>query len=158
MTQADRVLSTPPTNTSLDKTRRHFLMAVGAGSAAMLAATIPDPAASAPASPYDAVYGLIESHRAACLAHLASIDEQNRLELLDDPLAETVSEAPCHAEWDAFYALLETAPLTFAGLIAWSAYLDEQRRDHEWRLDGLDIVTKIVGTFAEALRNLTVTS
>jgi hypothetical protein len=37
MTQADSVYITPPTNTSLDKTRRHFLLAVAGGSAAMLA-------------------------------------------------------------------------------------------------------------------------
>jgi hypothetical protein len=47
MTQADRVLSTPPTNTPVDTTGRHFLLADGGGSAAMLAATIAEPAATA---------------------------------------------------------------------------------------------------------------
>jgi hypothetical protein len=36
-----------------DTTRRHFLLAVGGGTAAMLAATIPEPATTAPASPLD---------------------------------------------------------------------------------------------------------
>ena len=63
MTQADRVLSTPPINTPVDTTRRHFLLADGGGSAAMLAATIAEPAATALASQLDPVFSLIEAHR-----------------------------------------------------------------------------------------------
>jgi hypothetical protein len=44
----------------VDTTRRHFLMAVGGGTVAMLGATIPEPAA-----PPDPVLGLIEAHRNA---------------------------------------------------------------------------------------------
>jgi hypothetical protein len=65
MTQADSVLSTPPTNMPIDTTRRHFLVAVGGGTAAMLAATIPGPAATSPASQLDPVFDPIERHRKA---------------------------------------------------------------------------------------------
>jgi hypothetical protein len=61
MTQADRVLSTPPTNTPVDTTRRHFLLAVGGGTVAMLAATVPEAAATAPVSPLDPVFNRSDS-------------------------------------------------------------------------------------------------
>jgi hypothetical protein len=52
MTQADSVLSTPPTNTSLS--RRNILGAIATGAAAALAATIAEPAtaAAAPIGPH----------------------------------------------------------------------------------------------------------
>jgi hypothetical protein len=96
MTQADSVLSTPPTNTPADTTRRHFLLAVAGGSAAMLAATLAEPAATA--SQLDPASGLIEAHRTARAAHLAAIDEQNRLERLGDSNADWVTDGPCHAD------------------------------------------------------------
>ncbi len=76
MAQADSVLSMPPTNTPVDTTRRRFLLAVGGGTAAMLGATIPEPAAL-----HDPVFGLIEAHRKAEAAHLAAIKELTRLRL-----------------------------------------------------------------------------
>ena len=69
MAKADRVYITPPINTPVDTTRRHFLLAVGGGSAAMLAATIPGPAATAPAGPLDPAFSLIEAHREASAWH-----------------------------------------------------------------------------------------
>jgi hypothetical protein len=67
MAQADSVLSTPPTNTPVDTTRRHFLLAVGGGSAAMLAATIAESAVLPKDSglPADPVFALIDAHKAA---------------------------------------------------------------------------------------------
>src|SRR5450631_4518648 len=101
MTQADSVLSTPPTNTSaidqpmmfplVDPTRRRFLAVaavasvVSAGTLAAAtvmdpsvpaAVTIPAPRASSP----DPVFGLIEAHRKAHAAHVASLELQNRFE------------------------------------------------------------------------------
>jgi len=69
MTQAERVLSTPPTNTPIDTTRRGFLggtaAAVAAGNAvnvAALATIRPAVAASAP------ILAAIEAHKAAFAA------------------------------------------------------------------------------------------
>jgi hypothetical protein len=57
MTQADRVHSTPPTNTPADPTRRHFLSrsaGVAAGGAVLALVTIPlAPASAAPAAALD---------------------------------------------------------------------------------------------------------
>jgi hypothetical protein len=105
MTQADSVLSTPPTNTSaidqpmfppVDPTRRRFLAVaavgsvVGAGSlaAAAMASSIPQAVtvpsiASSPALP-DPVFGLIEAHRKADRDFDAALDEQGRLERIGD--------------------------------------------------------------------------
>ena len=101
MAQADRVLSTPPTNTSAidrpmmfpprDPTRRRFLAtaavasAIGAGTTLAAAAMAPSiPAAvtipPAPAALPDPVFGLIEAHRKAHVAHMASLELQNRFE------------------------------------------------------------------------------
>jgi hypothetical protein len=77
MTQADCVLSTPPTNTPVDTTRRHFLLAVGGGTAAMLAATIPEPATTAPAAAMSA--GPLDASKAspALRAAVRALDEAN---------------------------------------------------------------------------------
>jgi hypothetical protein len=100
MTQADRVLSTPPTNTPIDTMRRRFL-SVAAGGA--VAATIALPAfATAPAD--DPVFDLIEAHRRAHVAHMDALTLQDRLERAHDPDAGRVSEKPCHDEDEAFEA------------------------------------------------------
>src|SRR5260370_35997472 len=62
---------TPP----VDTTRRHFLLAVGGGTAAMLAATIPEPATTAPAGPLDPGVSIIEAHREASARHVAALRE-----------------------------------------------------------------------------------
>jgi hypothetical protein len=36
-----------------------------------------------------------------------------------------ITEAPCHADMDAFQELIATAPQTLAGLRAWASYLCE---------------------------------
>jgi hypothetical protein len=150
-------------NASGIATRRHFLSrtaGVAAGGAVLALATIrPAAAVAAPASPLDPVFGLIETHRTARAAHLASIDEQTRLELLGDPDAESVAEGPCDAEWDSLDALIGTAPVTFAGLVAWAAYLDQIRRDEEWMLEDRSYAASgLIATLVEALGNLEVAS
>ncbi len=135
MTQADSVLSTPPTNTSaidhpmmfppVDPTRRRFLAVaagasfVGAGSlaAAAMAPSVPQavivPIASSPALP-DPVFGLIEAHRKADRDFDAALDEQNRLELIgDEAAADLVGEAPCHAAFNAFDVFLAAPAASF---------------------------------------------
>jgi hypothetical protein len=106
MTQADSVLSTPPTNTSAidhpmmfpprDPTRRRFLTiaagasAVGAGSlaAAAMAPNVPQATTSTMSSPCIAVpavlsdpaFALIADKRAAHIAHGEAIDAQDEAE------------------------------------------------------------------------------
>jgi len=118
MTQADRVLSTPPTNTSAidhhpmmfpprDPTRRRFL-ATAAVASVVSAGTLAAAAAMDPSGPVavtmsrhstpDPVLGLIEAHRRASAAHRSALDEQARLEQIGDSAAAwLVSEAPCRA-------------------------------------------------------------
>jgi hypothetical protein len=73
MAQADRVHSTPPTNTSkitpVDPTRRHLLTVAAAGAAALAIAP-----ACAAASAVDPIYAVIERHRKTCAAHNEAID------------------------------------------------------------------------------------
>jgi hypothetical protein len=82
MTQADRVFSTPPTNTSV--TRRKIL-GTAAGAAAALAATgavaaaIPPAAAAAGIAP-DPAFALIAEKLAADIAHCEAIDVQDEAE------------------------------------------------------------------------------
>jgi hypothetical protein len=69
MTQADSVLSTPPTNTPVDPTRRHFLtVAVAAGAVAIAA-----PATAGLAEP-DPIFAAIEKHRAAKIPWDKAVD------------------------------------------------------------------------------------
>jgi hypothetical protein len=163
MTQADRVLSTPPTNTPISQgypeavtSRRRFLSqaaGVAAGGAAMaLAAIPPATAASAPTSPLDAIYGLIETHRAAHAAHLVVCDGQDRLEQMGGPSSD-VAEGPCNADMDAIHELIQTAPTTLAGLVAWAAYLNEVEA---WMIQ--EAGAPLVATLNTALGNLAVSS
>jgi hypothetical protein len=99
MTQATRVHSTPPTNTSainpsgpVDPTRRHFLT-VAAGGA--VAAAIPI-AVLAAAPAVDPVFDLIDTHREAHAAHMASLEVQNRFERrYGAGKGNWISEKPC---------------------------------------------------------------
>jgi hypothetical protein len=90
MAQADRVLSTPPTNTSAttpQSSRRGFLVqaaGVAAGGAA-LGAGLPLPASSSvtPQShdaEADPIFAAIEAHRAAIAAHDQAVGIENSLE------------------------------------------------------------------------------
>lgn len=75
MTQADHVLSTPPVNTPIDTTRRHFLSqaAAAAGGTALALAATPSAAADTPASPIRGPYSaaLIYATRELESAHNA---------------------------------------------------------------------------------------
>src|SRR5712671_281920 len=88
MTQADRVLSTPPTNTPVDTTRRRFLAVAafasvaGAGSlaaAAMASSDVPKAVTVPRVSPAlpDPAFALIADKRAADIAHGEAIDVQD---------------------------------------------------------------------------------
>jgi hypothetical protein len=140
-------------------TRRHFLSqaaGVTAGSAVLALATIPPGALAAPAGALDPVFGLIEAHRTARAAHLVALKEQTRLDSIGDPLADSIAEDTCHADMDAFNDLIETAPTTFAGLVAWASYLDEIRSVDPWMFE--EEGQMLVVTLVEALANVAVSS
>src|SRR4051812_23688584 len=133
MTQADRVLSTPPTNTSalpVDPTRRGFLaqVAVAAAGGAALGVTLPLPVSAGVVEPAnDPVFDLIEMHRSADAAHRKALDVQARFERRHGACNRSweISEKPCHDEDDAFEALVAGVATTQPGLLAWLAYFQE---------------------------------
>jgi hypothetical protein len=130
---------------------------VAAGGAALALATIPPaPGAAAPASTLDPVFTIIEAHRTAVAAYLVALEEHNRLDRLGDPDAYLISEAPCDAQNDAFSDLIETAPTTFPGLVAWATYLDQFRQVEACMFE--ETATVMLETLVEALGNLAVTS
>jgi hypothetical protein len=120
MTKADRVYSTPPTNTSV--TRRGALGAIAATIAAVTVAGA-RPTDAAPA--IDPIFAAIAEHQ-------ASIQKTDRA---NDRLAAAGPDGdwrPVHAalvaEMAAARVLIETAPTTHAGLRALEEYL--RRNDH----------------------------
>jgi hypothetical protein len=123
MTQADRVLSTPPTNMSatnparpVDQARRHFLtVAAGASVASVGTLAVAAIATGAPpaALAVDPIYAAIERHKAAAL-----------IWKLESAVDETWE--PCE---QASVDLINTAPTTLAGIIAAIQYIRVQMRD-----------------------------
>jgi hypothetical protein len=152
MTQADSVHSTPPTNTPVDTTRRHFLMAVGGGSVAMLAATIPEPEAGIPTS--DPVFGLIEAHRKAEVRWVASLQELERLEKAGVNGSD-VDEQPCHDAFKAFDAVVIVGATTLPGLVAKLFYLQDIANREAWMLnDRPDAAIHLLEGFVASIANV----
>jgi hypothetical protein len=161
-----------------DPTRRRFLI-TAAGASAMsvgsLAAStiqipvwpIAQPCLAAPSvsvtpselvglSMPDPVFGLIEAHRKAGCDHEASLVVQARLEQIgDNAAAWVVSEAPCHAEFNAFDELLSAAATTVPGIVAQLAYLQEIAEHDGWRFsDREDAATMLLEGFAASIANI----
>jgi hypothetical protein len=90
MTQATRVLSTPPTNTSARHSRRSILGAI-AGSAAAAGGIAGLTPVIASALPADPIYAAIERHRAESRAYDKAIGDQSKLE---ETLPEEVKRSP----------------------------------------------------------------
>jgi LmbE family N-acetylglucosaminyl deacetylase len=86
MTQADSVLSTPPTNTPkitpVDQARRH-LLTVAAGATIAALADVNGAVATIPA-PSDPIYAAIANHKAAYAAMMAAFAEHRRAHALAD--------------------------------------------------------------------------
>lgn len=168
MTQADSVLSTPPTNTPVDTTRRRFLAVaavgsmVGAGSLAYAAAAPNDvPQAvtvplSAAIAGHDPVFGLIEAHRKADRDHEAALDEQERLERIGDIAAAYLAgEATCHAAFKAFDVLLAAPATTLPGIRAKLAYLQDIANRDAWMFtDRPDAAILLLEGFAASIANV----
>src|SRR4051812_11599250 len=158
MTQADRVHSTPPTNTSAFRSSRRGFLAqaavAAAGSAALGVALAPSAGASARVP--DAIYATIEVHRQAHVAHTDALTLQHRLEIAHDPDAYLVSAKPCDDENDAFEALVTAAATTLPGLIAWLDYLQELAGDFEteWMMTDRTCAAVLVDSFVASLKNI----
>jgi hypothetical protein len=88
MSKANSVLSTPPTNTPIDTTRRRFLaVAVGASVASvgtLAAAAMPIAAPYSAACAVDPIYAAIEAHRKAYATMQAIFAEHRRAHSLAD--------------------------------------------------------------------------
>jgi hypothetical protein len=150
-------------------TRRRFLTVaaigsmIGAGSlaAAAMAPNVPAavtiplaPATAGPAALQDPVIGLIEAHRKAEAVHLASLRELERLEKagIED---SDVSEQPCHAEFEAFDALLAAGATTLPGLIAKLFYLQDIANREAWMLnDRPDAAIHLLEGFMASVMNV----
>jgi hypothetical protein len=148
-----------------DPTRRRFL-AVAAVASVVSAGTLAAAAAMDPSVPAavttprrstpDPVFGLIEAHRRASAAHGSALDEQARLEQIgDNAAAWLVSEAPCHAEFNAFDALLSAAATTVPGIVAQLAYLQEIAERDAWMFsDREDAATMLLEGFAASIASI----
>ncbi len=155
MTQADSVLSTPPTNTSAiehpmfpprDPTRRRFLT-VAAGTSFVGAASLataamapsvpaavtfrPAPAIAVPAALSDPAFALIADKRAMDIAQGEAIDAQEEAEGRYGIRSDEASEADdrCEAAYRAVNAidwrLATTPPMTLAGIAAVLRFANE---------------------------------
>jgi hypothetical protein len=138
MTQADSVYSTPPTNTPIDTTRRHFLSVAAVASVVSVgtlavAAAIPTAGerinlganetnvlapktSSKEITPSqgiegDPIYEVIERHRKACAAHNEAIDIHMDFEESGMTGAKLEEYKRLVAETDAAYDELEDAGL-----------------------------------------------
>ena len=159
MTQADRVHSTPPTNTSannlpgpVDPTRRR-LLTVAAGGAVAAVAGIPT---AAQASPADPIYAAIEAHRNAHIAHLAAIKELGRFEEDGDSDHDWITEKPCHEAFHTFEAFVVEPAITPQGLVAKLAYLQHLASEFEteWMIEECVVPLDLINSFAASLENI----
>jgi hypothetical protein len=128
MIKADCVFSTPPTNTPIDTTRRHFL-SVAAGGA--VAAAIPTYARANPGHAADPAFALIAAHRAAEVTLVEVSDAQGEAEVKYGIRSAEAWEARdrCGAMCDEVNAiawrLATTPPTTLAGVAAVLRFANE---------------------------------
>ena len=140
MTQADRVLSTPPTNTPVDTTRRRFLAVaaigsmIGAGSLAFAAAApndVPQAVTTPRHSRPDPAFALIAEKLAADIAHGEAIDVQDEADDRYGFHSDESSEADdrCEVAGQTVNAidwrLATTPPTTLAGVAAVLRFANE---------------------------------
>ena len=132
MTQADRVLSTPPTNTSatnppgpVDTTRRHFLtVAAGASVASVGTLAVAAIATGAPpaALAVDPIYAAIERHKAAALIWDAAVNVR-----ADFP---DTADARTDEQQERLYELESAVDETWGALRASQRRPDQYRTNH----------------------------
>jgi hypothetical protein len=118
MTRADRVLSTPPTNTPTDTNRRRFLSVAPGGA---VAAALP---VAALANGPDPIFATIERHRELSADYTAAVDISSKLE--DGPefeAADAIAGDRCGELLDHAHALIHLEPTTMAGVSALMRYV-----------------------------------
>jgi len=148
MTQAESVLSTPPTNTPT--TRRRFLSTaatLAAGSAAV-ALAIPPAAAT-----HDPIYALIETHKVMTAALDAILHEKSRVEGAGGSFDDSPVDAAHNAEEAALTDLVEEVPATLGGVIASMAYITEAAELDHYRYSE-DWLLPLIANLCEALKSL----
>jgi hypothetical protein len=142
-------------------TRRRFLsQAAGAAASSTvlaLAAIPPAPAAAAPAGALDPVFGLIEAHKRTTAALDIATAEVMRADELNEPRDDDLMDGPTGDENAALAKLLEAAPTTLAGIIAWVVYLNEAAKRDPWRVDE-NFVFPLLSGLATAFENGAVAS
>jgi hypothetical protein len=177
MAKATCVYITPPTNTSAidhpmmfpphDPTRRRFL-AVAAVASVVSAGTLAAAAAMDPSAPAavttprhstpDPVFGLIEAHRKAHAAHVASLELQRRFERrYGGGHGSWISTQPCHDEDDAFETFVAAPATTIQGLRAKMAYFEELASEFEteWMVYDRVACPALIESFTASLANIT---
>ena len=110
MTQADRVLSTPPTNTS--RSRRAVLAGIASASALPIVAAMPTVAPAEASRAIDPIFGAIDAFRRADASMLA----------VDGDIPDEIGDQ----RFDAYSVVLRTRPTTPAGLAALTTWAREQ--------------------------------
>jgi hypothetical protein len=121
MTQADRVLSTPPTNTPTSRRRFLSTAATLAAGGAALGLAIPPALATD-----DPIFDLIEKHKVARVSVEPAAYQHDHHE--DAHTYDAVTSA-FDAETDAACALVAIRATTAAGLVAFLRYVTEADTD-----------------------------
>lgn len=157
MTQADRVHSTPPTNTSVHPaSRRGFLAQAAAAVAggATLDMALPV-SAGAPEFVSDPIYTIIEKHRELSARYDAAVSISAKP--FDGPecdAAEEVTAAACTELLNYADSLVSSPPTTLAGVIALLRYAADMQ---EWEMprdvEGLDEDGELTGWSQSILRD-----
>ena len=140
MAKATRVLSTPPTNTPIDTTRRRFLtVAAGASVGALAVAATPATAPAGPACAADPAFALIRAKREADVLHSWAIDAHDAAEEWQGPSSDVARKAAerCyaagHAANEIDWKLATTRPTTLAGAAAVLRFANEiEAAGMEW--------------------------
>jgi hypothetical protein len=132
MTQATRVYSTPPTNTSaIDPTRRRFLTVAAGSSIASVGALTVAAMPASPACAADPAFALTAEKLAADVAHCEAIDAQDQAETDHGIGSDEAYEAfdrsgdAGHVVSDADWRLATTPPATLAGVAAVLRFANE---------------------------------
>jgi hypothetical protein len=141
MTRADRVHSTPPTNTPIDSKRRRFLaVAAGASIASVgtlaVAAAMPAAAPDRGACAVDPIYAAIERHRTAAIIWDAAVEVWAKFPDGPEPMTierrierERINDDQLAARDDmddTGVDLINTSPTTLGGIARALNYIREQ--------------------------------
>ena len=147
------------------RSRRAVLAGIASAAALPAAAVIPAtalPTAGLPATPAaDPIYAMIDVHRKAHAAHMASIKLQERFERrYGGGHGSWISEKPCCDEDDIFMALVAAPATTVQGLSAKLAYFDELSGEFEteWMVSQRAEAAVLIQSFTASLKNIGVLS